>query len=222
MRQFLSASLLAAALLLAAGPGYADAFESFYLDPARSHMSVTGGSISAQLSTTDFAFADLTPQPGANPTPLSGQFVMQVGGDLANPTFWRILSGTADIRPADSNLLSPAQGGAAGLVDAAFGVSFLDTATGLGGDVAIHDMVFGAVGVFSIFPNGLGPLGLQGDLEWTLAAGILEISTNIGIGGTAFAPNTVSLVNAVFRNESQYSEVSPGVYEVVIPFLFSL
>ena len=222
MRQLQIAFLVSAVLLLAPRSGHADAFETFYLDPARSHLSFTNGDISVQLSTTEFAFASLTEQAGAAPAPLSGQFVLQVGGDLTNPTFFAMLPGTSDIRPADSNSLAPGVGGTAGLVDAALGVSFLDSTTGLAGDLAIHDLVFGTSGGFSLVSNALGPLGFQGDLGWTLAAGILEMSTNIGIGGTAFAPSTSSLNHFVLSDETQFSEVSPGVYEVVMPFIFAI
>lgn len=221
MRHLLSASLAATALLLAPRPGHADAFETFYLDPERSSMSFTGGDIAVQLSSTSFASASLTAQAGADPAPLSGHFVMQVGGDLASPTFFGILPGTSDIRPADSNSLSPAAGGEPGLVDAAFGVSFLDAAAGLGGDIAIHDAVFGASGFFSVVPNTLGPLGLSGDLDWILGTGTLEMLTNIGVGGTAIA-SASSFFGFVFSDQSQFSEVSPGIYEVVMPFSFTV
>lgn len=206
---------------LAPSGALADSFETFYLDPSRSTMQFESGDIRAQLSLTQFAFADLFPQPGVAPAPLSGQFVLQLGGsDPANPTSFDVLAGTSDIRPADSNTVSPGAGGAPGTTDAAFGLMFFDSTTGIGGEVALHDLVFGISG--SLFPvaNGLGPLGIAGSLPWIAGAGAMEIGTNLGIGGSAFVPFTMSSSGSVDSTASQFSELAPGIFEVVIPYTF--
>ncbi|MGH0031161.1 MAG: PEP-CTERM sorting domain-containing protein [Myxococcota bacterium] len=220
MQQFLVASLVWAVFSLSPALARADQFETFYLDPARSFMQYVSGDVNAQLSITQFAFADMLDQPGVAPAPLSGHFVMQIGNDASNPTSFDILSGTTDIRPADVNTVSPGTGGAAGTTDAAFGISFLDATNGIGGDVAFHDLAFGISGSFNPVANGLGPNGLQGSMPWALVDGDLEIQTSIGIGGTAFVPFTTSATQSVDSSASQFSETSPGVYEVVIPFQF--
>lgn len=220
MRSLCLVSLLLAALLAAAGAS-ADQFETFYLDPSRSFLSFQSGDFSTQLSSSTWAYGPLTAQPGSIPAPLGGEFVLQIGNDASSPTFFSIIPGSSDVRPQDASLVSPGVGGTPGTSYAALGLSFLDSTLGISGDVAIHDLIFGINGYETPYANSLGPYGLQGDLNWILGAGSLEIQTSIGIGGTAFLPLT-SAAGYIDRYTSQFSETSPGVYEVVMPFGFTL
>jgi len=219
MRRLTCTSLFCLALLQAPGAALADAFETFYLDPAQSFMTFEAGNITTQVSSTIFPSSSLTPQSGGGQAALSGEFLLHVVGDLASPTSLGVLPGLSEIHLADANPVSPGAAGAAGTTEAAFGFSFLDgSGTGLSGDLAVHDLVFGIDGVFSVFANGLGPNGFSGDLNWTLAGGTTEVATNIGIGGTLFLPLATSFNDFVISSQSQLGEIAPGVYEMVMPF----
>ena len=219
--RLLPSVLLGWVLLLSASAAHADQFEIFTIDPTRSHLAYQAGEIAAVLPGSQFLYATLDLQPGSASVPLSGEFVMQVGNDASSPTFFRILSGASELRAADANAVSPGMGGAAGTIQAALGVSFLDSALGVGGEAAIHDLVFGIVGFLTPRANGLGPNGLDGNLGWVAAGGAAEIATTLGIGGTALVASSGG-AGFVDRNLSQFSEVAPGVYEVVMPFAFDV
>lgn len=220
MQQFLWASLALSALLLAPSPSAA-VFETFHLDPTRSNLRFNFGEISAQLTSTDFAFASLSAQPGTGDVPISGHFVASIDGDPSSPDFFSVLSGTTEIQVADPYLVSPGTGGVPGTTAAAFGLSFDDPSAGISGDVALHDLLFGIAGFLSLMPNSEGPLGLTGSLGWQLVQGTLEIATDIDIGGTVLIPFVGSYSGSVF-GPSQYTEIAPGIYEVVMPFGFGI
>jgi len=220
MRSFLLATMLIAPLLPATAVR-ADQFETFHLDPSRSSMQFLSGDFSTQITDSTFLYAPLTLQSGSDPAPLGGEFVLRIGNDAGAPSFFGIVSGSADVRPVDGSSVSPGPGGGDGMVDAALGLSFLDSALGVSGDVAIHDLVFSLEGFYDIYSNSLGPLGLQGDLGWLLAAGAIEIQTSAGPSGTAFAPFAVG-GGYVERTLSQFSEIAPGVYEVVMPYQYTV
>ncbi|MGH0031163.1 MAG: PEP-CTERM sorting domain-containing protein [Myxococcota bacterium] len=222
MRRLLPILFSAVALALWPGHAAADQFETFYLDPARSFIQFQSGSINAALSSSQFVNADLNAQAGVGPAPLAGHFGMLIGNDASSPTFFSVLPGTSDVRPGDTNIVLPGSGGGAGTTDAAFGVTFSDATSGISGDVAIHDLIFSVAGFFDVYANALGPLGLQGDLGFTAVAGTLEIQTSLGLGGTASVPFTGSFSSFVDREASQFSETSPGVYEVVMPYQFNI
>ena len=213
--------LLGLALLLPSG-SRADQIELFTLDPTRSHLTFQGGEVSATLPGGQFLFANLVLQPGSAPAPLAGEFIMQIGNDASSPTFFSILTGASEVRPGDGNIVSPGIGGTAGTTQAALGVSFLDAALGIGGEAALHDLAFGISGFFTPSANGLGPNGLLGDLAWRTGSGAAEIATTLGIGGTALVAGSGSSFGFVDRNLSQFTEISPGVYEVVMPFAFDV
>lgn len=222
MRHLFARLLLATALWVPAAGASADQFETFHLDPSRSFLSLDNGAMTADLPNQQFFFSNLLLQAGVAPAPLGGEFVMRIGNDAANPTFFQMLAGTSDIRPSDVNLVSPGVGGVPGVTAAAIGVTFSDPGVGISGSAAIHDLIFGTTGFFSPSANGLGPNGLQGDLAWTAVSGLVEVETNLGIGGTALVPVSGSSSGFVDRHQSQFREIAPGVYEVVVPFVFNL
>jgi hypothetical protein len=213
--------LLLAAWLVAPCAAFADQFETFYIDPSRSYLEYQYGDLSAQVTPSNWLVASPTLQPGSAPAPLTGDFLLQVGDVLSAPTFFSIVPGTSDVRPLDANTVSPGAGGVAGTIDAAIGLSFDDPVLGISGDIAIHDLIFAITGFSSPYANSLGPLGLQGDLNWGAAAGSVEIRTDAGPFGTALVPYSGGS-GYIDRYTSQFSETAPGVYEMLIPFGFSI
>ncbi len=220
MPKLAAAAVVVIATAIHAAPAAAVQFEVFHLDPSRSTLAFVSGDVQARLSDTQFAFAPLVAQPGFSSAPLTGDFVLEIGNDATNPSSFDVLPGTSDIRASDIHLASPAPGGAPGTTAAAIGLSFADATSGISGEVALHDLVFAAAGSFTVVGNGLGPFGLQGTMPWSLVNGAFEIATNAGIGGTALIPFLTSASASVDATTSQFTEVSPGVYEVVIPYQF--
>jgi hypothetical protein len=107
-------------------------------------------------------------------------------------------------------------------VDAAFGLTFDDPIAGVSGDIALRDLTYAFEGSLDVFANGVGPFGLRGPLDWTQVRGTLDIRTDIGLEGTIPAPPVPSSDGFLFSSTSQFAEISPGVYEVVLPFGFTV
>jgi hypothetical protein len=202
----------------------AQVFLRFQIDPARSHVAFDAGEVSGRLGLGTFPYASLTAQPGTGPVPLSGHFVAEIAPDLSTPGAVTIVSGTSDVRPLAGVLASPGLGAEPGVTDpAVFGLAFDDPFTGVSGELAMRDLVFAIVGNFQVMSNGVGPWGLFGTMPWRQAVGTYDLTTSLGIteslplGYVPADPNS-----AVFSSTSQLTEVSPGVYELTLPFLFGL
>ncbi len=223
IRSSAAASLV---IVLLASAASADEFRTFYVDPARSHMRFDSGSIAFNLTGTAYPFGPLTPQSGVSATSaISGHFVASAGGDFSAPSFVFVLPGTADFRVANDNEVSPAPGGVSGTAPGAFAVTYADIGLVLGGDAALRDLRMVASGVFDIVSNPVGPYGLRGDFHWMVASGTADIRTSFGLSGTALLSGRLqqyggAMLGFVYSDQSQVSEVSPGEYELLLPFGF--
>lgn len=210
------------AVLGVAGSASAQVYQRFDLDPSRSSIAFDSGEISGQLGTSGFAFASLLPQPGTTAVPLEGHFMLGITPNLAMPDSMTTVSGTSDIRPVELNTASPGLGAVPGSAPAAFGVEFTDPFTGVSGVLAFRDMVFALAAGLDVFANGAGPIGLRGNLDWPQAAGRYDFTLDLGIEAS-LPVGTVPLVPGfVGSSTSQLEEVATGVYEIKLPFSFTL
>ncbi len=212
---------LVLSLLLLAIPARVDAqvFERFEIDPTRSFLQFDSGEVSGQLGESTFAFAALTAQPGTGPVPLSGDMILRFDPDLTTPNSVSAVAGTTDIRPANDYTVSPGPGAIPGAGPAAFGLEFDDPAVGVGGQVALRDLIFIFNAGLQVFPNSLGPWGLRGSVSLTQIRGTYDTD----FGGETFVSLPVGKLTplfggGVFSGDSQLEEVSPGVYEITLPF----
>ncbi len=208
--------------LLGAGDATAQVYHRYELDPARSFIAFDSGEVSGQLGTSSFPFATLEAQPGTSAVPLWGHFVLAIAPDLVSPGALSLVSGTSDIRPANGNLASPGLGAGPGSAPAAFGIEFEDPFAGVGGQIALRDLVFGLSGFLDVFANGAGPFGLRGNLNWIQARGDYDIDIDIGFESSLPLGPVSLLEGFVDSSTSQFAEVSTGVYEVTLPFFFTL
>jgi hypothetical protein len=217
-------AVTAIAVWIACGAASAQVFVRFQIDPARSHVAFDTGEVSGRLGLGTFPYASLSAQPGTGPVPLTGHFVAAIAPDLSTPGDVSLVPGTSDVRPLASVLASPGRGAQPGVTDpAVFGLTFDDPFTGVSGELAMRDLVFAIVGNFQVMSNGAGPQGLFGTMPWLQAIGTYDLTTSLGIdeslplGQVPADPNSF-----VFSSTSQLTEVSPGVYELNLPFSFGL
>jgi hypothetical protein len=209
----------------AASPIAADEFRTFYVDPSRSTIRFDSGDAGFQLSSDTFALGGLSAQTGAT-SALSGSFVASASGDFANPTGVFILPGTSDFQVANDNSIAPALDGVAGTAPAAFGVSFMDGTFLLRTNAALRDLRLTASGFLEVLSNPAGPQGLRGDLNWQIASGIADVRMDIGLAGRGLLSGVIHQAAGVFQgfvfsSSSQLTEISPGEYELRLPFGFN-
>ncbi|MEM9175075.1 MAG: hypothetical protein AAGC67_07555 [Myxococcota bacterium] len=213
---------LVLALLARAEPARAQVTVPFAIDPARSSIEYDSGDFLTGVGLSTFSFATVFAQSGTSTSPLVGHFIVQASPDLSSPSSVRIVRGASEVRTLSGNVVSPAIGGGPGVSAAAMGIELEDPSVDLEAEVAIRDLVFAISSNLSVFANSAGPNGLLGSMAWEHAQGEWDVSTNTGFQSTVLAGFVSSLGGSVSSSTSQVEEVSAGVFEMTLPFSFTL
>lgn len=207
-------------ILLLAQRSDAQVYQRFELDPVRSFIQFESGEVSGQLGENTFPYAPLTAQPGMGPVPLYGHMLLRIDPDLTTPLSVATVSGTTDLRMVNRNTASPGLGAVPGTTGpAAFGLAFQDPLVGVGGEAALRDLIFALTTSLDIFPNALGDWGLRGTFGLIQVRGRYDLDFDFGIDASAGVGTKGPLFTGfVFSDSTQLEQVSPGIYEIRLPF----